>query len=204
MPKVSQMSGIITYHCTYERPRQVRERHFLWHKCTFCYVPSKTHKLLSIVVKHFHLEKQILSTFGTITIETTDEKSSFADRLDRFRVYLEDEGGDVTSIEPTLAKYHALMYVSNPNRNADFQHMFDEGTSKKWVAGIKKSITDVLESVLENVPLPRLLQMYESFMTSYKGFDEQLKNQQEMALDMQRIASVCFNCLLRLHATQVQ
>ena len=88
--------------------------------------------------------------------------------LDRFRVYLEDDGGDITSIEPTLAKFHALMYVSNPNRNADFQHMFDEGTSKKWVADVKKSITDVLESVLENVPLPRLLQMYESFMTSYK------------------------------------
>ena len=118
--------------------------------------------------------------------------------LDRFRVYLEDDGGDVTSIEPTLAKYHALMYVSNPNRNADFQHMFDEGTSKKWVAGIKKSITDVLESVLENVPLPRLLQMYESFMTSYKGFDEQLKNQQEMALDMQRIAKRLFQLSVKV------
>eukprot|EP00944_MAST-04C_sp_MAST-4C-sp1_P011646 g11646.t1 len=118
--------------------------------------------------------------------------------LDRFRVYLEDDGGDITSIEPTLAKFHALMYVSNPNRNADFQHMFDEGTSKKWVADVKKSITDVLESVLENVPLPRLLQMYESFMTSYKGFDEQLKNQQEMALDMQRIAKRLFQLSVKV------
>ena len=118
--------------------------------------------------------------------------------LDRYRAYLEDEGGDVTTIEPALGKYHALMYVSNPSRNAEFQHIFNENTSKQWIADIRKSIVDVLGSVLENVPMPRLLQMYESFMTSYKGFDEQLKTQQEMAFEMQRIAKRLFQLSVKV------
>ncbi len=118
--------------------------------------------------------------------------------LDRYRAYLEDEGGDVTTIEPSLGKYHALMYVSNPSRNSEFQHLFEASSSEKWVKSVRKNIENVLGSVLENVPMPRLLQMYESFMTSYKGFDEQLKTQQEMAFEMQRIAKRLFQLSVKV------
>jgi hypothetical protein len=118
--------------------------------------------------------------------------------LDRYRAYLEDEGGDVTTIEPSLGKYHALMYVSNPSRNSEFQHLFEANSSKQWVNSVRKNIENVLGSVLENVPMPRLLQMYESFMTSYKGFDEQLKTQQEMAFEMQRIAKRLFQLSVKV------
>merc|ERR1711991_715407 len=79
-----------------------------------------------------------------------------------------------------------------------FQHLFEANSSKQWVSSVKKNIETVLGSVLENVPMPRLLQMYESFMTSYKGFDEQLKTQQEMAFEMQRIAKRLFQLSVKV------
>jgi hypothetical protein len=118
--------------------------------------------------------------------------------LDRFRAYLEDEGGDVTTIEPTLGKYHALMYVSNPSRNTEFDDMFHASREGAWVASVRGGVVAVLESVLENVPTPRILQMYEAFMTSYTGFNEQLKEQQMLTMEMNRLARRLFQLSVKI------
>jgi hypothetical protein len=117
--------------------------------------------------------------------------------LDRFRSYLEDEGGDVTAIQPSLGKYHALMYVTNPSRSVEFEDVFGSNADM-WVGNIRKSCKDILENVMENVPTPRLLQMYESFMTSYTGFTEQLTKQQEMTMEMNRLSRRLFQLSVKI------
>ena len=90
--------------------------------------------------------------------------------------------------EQSLERYPALLYVSNPRRHPSFQELFSgvgpvirggprgcEGSGgNQWSIDIRTELAAVIDDTLQHVPAPRLLQMYDAFMTGYASFGEQI------------------------------
>ena len=100
--------------------------------------------------------------------------------MNRFREYLENEGGDIAGTDRTLERYPALLYVGNPKKHPSFTELFSglgpvvrdvrkpgvQG-GNRWTLDVREEIASVVDDTLQHVPAPRLLQMYDAFMTSY-------------------------------------
>ena len=110
----------------------------------------------------------------------------------RFRTYLEGEGGDIAGTDQTLEKYPALLFVRNPTQHSSFTECFSgvgpvvrdarSGVGQggnRWTKDIRQEILSVVDDTLQHVPAPRLLQMYDAFMTNYASFDVQLRQRRQ-------------------------
>ena len=109
--------------------------------------------------------------------------------MHRFREYLEQEGGDIAGTDRTLERYPALLYVGNPLKHPSFTELFSgagpiirdvrhpgrKNGGNRWTLDVREEISSVVDDTLQHVPAPRLLQMYDAFMTSYSSFDVQLR-----------------------------
>ena len=132
--------------------------------------------------------------------------------LERFKLYLEGEGGDVAGREASLERYPALLFVSNPRRHPSFQALFSgagpvirggprgcEGSGgNPWSKNIRTELASVIDDTLQHVPSPRLLQMYDAFMTGYASFGEQIQARRAAAEKARQVSKRLYRLSVKL------
>ena len=120
----------------------------------------------------------------------------------RFKLFLENEGGKLAGKIPSLEKFPALLYIKDPHLHPSFKEIFGiprSGESlNSWASNLRGDLAEAVDDILQHVPAPRLLQMYDAFMTSYAGFSEQLKSRRKAVRRSRGLAKRLFSLSVKL------
>lgn len=80
---------------------------------------------------------------------------ALSETLPAFKQYL-DSSGSLLASDPNLLSYYALPYVRNPQSHPSFRHVF----TPTFVSDLRQQLSNALQAVPVEQPLPRLYNMY--------------------------------------------